>query len=351
MSLPGDSLATRRIGVFKFKNIGDVLLMTPALRALRETFPKADITAIVNDFSAPMLEGDPHINRVLPYPRRNKSRSLAEWLRVEGAFLKEIRRLDLDTTIDFTTADRAACYSLLSRAKTRVAYRGRWSSLSWKSLAFNRIVPKPPRLMHHVERDLQLVREGLGATTADQSLCLRLPDKALAWARQELAPFQGKSTVHVHPVARWLYKCWDDRRMAEVIDWLERQRGAKVILTCGPEEREGRRARMIVGICKSKPVTYLGNISLLQLGAISALSNCFFGVDSAPMHIAAAVNVPVIALFGPTGEDWHPWCKRNVVLRRPCPNKAERETIGDSGRTLIDVTVDEAQAALKSFLP
>lgn len=324
--------------------------MTPALRALRETFPTAEITAVVNDFSAPMLENNPHINRSLAYPRRNKSRGIFQQLRGEMDFLKKIHQLNLDTTIDFTSGDRSALYSLLSGAKTRAAFQRKWSKFSWKEAAFNSVVPPTPETTHQVERDLKLIRESLGASSNDQTLCLQLPETTLTWARRELKPFQNQPRVHVHPVTRWLYKCWDDRRMAEMIDWLQLERGAKVIVTSGPEEREVRRAKTILGLCRAQPLSFLGNISLLQLGAISASSTCFFGVDTAPMHVAAAMNIPVIALFGPTGEDWHPWCKESVVLRRPCPNKGERETIGDSGRTLIDVTVPEAQKALQRFL-
>ncbi|MBI3755209.1 MAG: putative lipopolysaccharide heptosyltransferase III, partial [Deltaproteobacteria bacterium] len=88
---------------------------------------------------------------------------------------------------------------------------------------------------------------------------------------------------------------------ADVIDRIQEQYKAKVIVTCSPDKKEMDKANRIIGFAKNKPISFIGNIDLKKLGAISKRARLFFGVDSAPMHVAAAVNTPVVALFGPSG--------------------------------------------------
>jgi ADP-heptose:LPS heptosyltransferase len=187
-------------------------------------------------------------------------------------------------------------------------------------------------------------------------LCLVLPEETRAWARKELEPLRPAKIVHVHPVARWLRKCWNDDSMARVIDWLQLERGARVVVTTGPIPRERERAQSIVGRCKTRPLFFDGTCTLTQLGAITAESDCFLGVDTAPMHIAAAVGKPVIALFGPTGADeWRPWRARGKTLRHPClcRGKVQKPCDPDPNvpRLCMEaITVEEVQAALDEFL-
>ena len=120
---------------------------------------------------------------------------------------------------------------------------------------------------------------------------------------------EGEPIVHIHPTSRWLFKCWKDEYMAEVILWLL-SKGMAVVLTSSPERREMEKAERILFLVGThqKLINLCGNTTIKQLGAVAQLSTLFFGVDSAPMHIAAAVGTPVIALFGPSGpHSWRPW--------------------------------------------
>lgn len=112
--------------------------------------------------------------------------------------------------------------------------------------------------------------------------------------------------------------------MANVIDWLEVERRMKVILTTSPEEKELKKIKSILSLCKSRPLSLAGLLTLKQLAVLSQKCKLFMGIDSAPMHIAAAVGTPVIALFGPTGEfNWGPWGNGHTIIKkdwkcRPC---------------------------------
>ncbi len=104
-----------------------------------------------------------------------------------------------------------------------------------------------------------------------------------------------------------MFKCWPADRVSETIDWLQGQ-GYRVALTCAPDAGERVFLDSIVKACKTSPVDLGGQLSLKQTAALSGMSRLFFGVDSAPMHMAAAMNTPTLGIFGPSGTfDWGPW--------------------------------------------
>jgi heptosyltransferase-3 len=120
---------------------------------------------------------------------------------------------------------------------------------------------------------------------------------------------KADTVVHIHPTSRWLFKCWKDEYMAQVINWLIENK-AWVIVTSSPSGQEMEKAANILSLVNdnSKLIDLCGKTTIKQLAAVTARSDLFIGVDSAPMHIAAALNTPVIALFGPSGEEqWRPW--------------------------------------------
>ena len=337
----------RRLAVFKLRNIGDVLMITPVLRALRETFPGARITAVVNAGTEAMLANNPHVDEVLAYQRGG-----GFWK--DLAFARELHRRRFDLTIGFTEGQRTAWNSLLCGARYRIGVvKDNREKRHW---AYNiRIFPVGN--MHEVETHFaMLANAGIQLRNPKPGpLCLIVPDDLRAWAREQLAPLRPARIVHVHPVSRWLWKCWDNASMASVIDWLQTERGARVVVTSGPAEKERETARAILAQCRTSPLFFDGNLSLSQTAAISAESDGYFGVDTAPMHMAAAVGVPVGALFGPThAENWGPWTPLGRVLAKPCicndPHSGQRCDWSRTRACLAAITVQEAQAALDEML-
>ena len=287
----------QRIGVFKLRNIGDVLMITPLLRALRQTFPGARLTAVVNAGTEAMLAHNPDVDDLIVYQRGETS-----FLRRELGFLRAVRAARFDLTIAGTEGDRAAWCSLLSGARYRVGVKNyKWGRFDLRRRIFNlaasSAVPPP---MHEVERHFFLA-EAAGLrlkTTRPGPLVLEIPDELRRWASEQLAPLRPARIIHVHPVSRWLWKCWDNDAMAAVIDWLQEERGTRVVVTTGPAERERQRAHAIVSRCRTAPLFFDGDLGLEQVAALSAASDGYFGIDTAPMHMAAAVGVPVLASSG-----------------------------------------------------
>jgi heptosyltransferase-3 len=347
----------QRLAVFKLRNIGDVLMITPALRALRGTFPAARITVIVNAGTEAMLANNPDLDEVLVYPRSTEARGKWARLRAELAFARELRRRRFDLTIGFTDGDRTAWCSYFSGARWRLgSAHYSWGRFDLRRRIYNLPAPSWAPPMHEVEKHFFLLAEA-GLKLADPvpgDLRLVVAPEPRAWARGVLASLRPAPVIHIHPVARWLWKCWRSESMAAVIDWLQAERGARVVVTTGPVERERERAREIVALCKTAPLFFDGDLSLAQIAALSAESDGYFGVDTAPMHMAAAVGAPVVALFGPTDPiPWGPWTHHKRVLAHPCPCNETRERQCDWDQVrgcLAAIPVTEAQAALDDLI-
>jgi heptosyltransferase III len=315
-----------RILLIRLRNIGDVLLMVPAVRAFREAFPRAHIAALVNAGTEEMLTGNPLLNEVLVFDRRWKELPFPQKTAREIGFLREVRRRRFDLAVNMTEGDRGAFLCLASGAAMKIGVYDPGPGLWWKRRVFDCLVRMPDWKAHMVEQMLEIPRQ-LGLRTTDKRVEIFGSPEDEEGIRKLLAK-EGVGPrdrlVHIHPTSRWLFKCWRDEGMAGVIDALEKTGNVRVVLTAGGDKREMEKIGRILNFCESRPVNLAGRITLKQLAALSRLSRLFIGVDTAPMHIAAAAGTPVLALFGPSGEfNWGPWGKGHVVIKkdwecRPC---------------------------------
>jgi len=339
----------KKILVIKLRHIGDVLLSVPVFRALRENFPEAHIAALVNSGTEEVLEASPFINEIIAFDRGIKKMNPVQRYRKELAFLRMLRKKGFDTAVDLTGGDRAAIISFVSGASYRLGPDVKEGFLGKRYLYTHLAVRNNNQRtnQHIVLQNLDIISR-FGVKTDNLSVDISIPEDARVFVKKvfeknginkikttPLCPplirgeFKGgvfsegnATVVHVHPTSRWLFKCWRDEYMAEVIQWLI-DRGIIVIVTSAPDKREMEKAKRILSLVPefTPPhipplarggiggvVNLCGKTNIKQLAAISEVSDLFFGVDSAPMHIAAAVGTPVVALLGPSGAfHWGPW--------------------------------------------
>lgn len=291
--------------VIKFKHIGDVLLSVPTVKALKQTFPDAVVTYLLNAETGPMIEGLPHVNEVIRFYRKRG-------FLYQLSLLAGLRRSRFDLTVDLSGGgDRGALWSFFTGARYRIGTlpAGK-KGMAGKTYLYTHAAQTPDVRCHSVIRDLEIVRP-FGIDTRDLVVEFAVPAQVAASVRQRLAAkgvAPGEQYAVVHPTSRWLFKCADDAVMAESIDRLQRDLGLRVVVTCGPAQAELDRLSGVLGHCRTEPVVFPGELNLKELGAILAGASLYVGVDSAPSHLAAAVNVPSIVLFGPTGAyNWGPW--------------------------------------------
>ena len=315
---PVDIAAVHNILILKMRYIGDTVLTTPLIRALKEGLPSSRIDIGVNQGSDRILDGHPFIGRCWrfdPIPNAGRFRSGIE-------FIQSIRRQKYDLVADLTCNDRTALFSLLSGSPVRIGYQsGRFIR---DRLAYTHLLPSGLGKIHTVDHHLQIA-EFLGLPAPDRHPFLPvLPDRRRSieakLSEEGFAP--NEPFVMIHPGARRAYKSWPLTRFARLADDVRTRFDLKVILSGSREDVPA--AASIEAAMKTVPVNWAGKVPLANLPALIQMAFCLIGNDSAPIHIATAVKTPTVSLFGPTRwEDWAPRRDSDRVLAaeypcRPC---------------------------------
>ena len=211
--------------------------------------------------------------------------------------------------MNLTEGDRGAILSVLSGARYRVGVAPNRKGFLGKEFLFSHLCGPHDWLRHAVLKDLDVLAAA-GIPPADLRLCLSISDKDRekgARLLREAGIEAGHPFAVVQPTSRWTFKCWTEDRMAGVISHLT-DRGFTPVVTSGPSPVEVAQAERIRVRAGGRAVSLAGRLTLKELGAVIASARLFVGVDSAPMHIAAAVGTPTVALFGPSGAfNWAPW--------------------------------------------
>ncbi|MDO8989250.1 MAG: glycosyltransferase family 9 protein [Sideroxyarcus sp.] len=310
-----------RVLVIQLGDIGDVVLTTPTIRAVKDAFPEARISVLVRKPFGSLLQADPNLHEVV---EAAKSHGLSlRILRDHIAFARRLRRARYDLVIDLRTGDRGAIYSFLTRAKTRIARQT--ENPFWHDLLFTKLIADPPysQLPIHpgADQSLRIVR-ALGIDTTDPSPKLYVAphdrDHAVGLlAMCELAPTDRWVTIN--PCSRWKYKEWGYENWGKVIDLLWRDHRLAAVLIGSPEEAEA--AKAIVSGRNDHAFALAGKTTLGELSALISMSTLHLGVDSAAPHIAMAVGTPSLTLFGPG--NWKSWTvvdelHRVVTADMPC---------------------------------
>jgi heptosyltransferase-3 len=315
----------KKILIVKLRHIGDVLLTVPTIRALKETFPAASISVLFNSGTEDVLTGNSLIDELIVFDRTIKSLPPVKHFMKEINFLKEMRAKGFDMTVDLTGGDRAAIVSFLSGARYRLAGNPDKKGFIGKKYLYTHLA-SIDKQKHMALQNLDVVRH-FGITTDNTDVDFFIPEEVRLSVKrifEENNIKDNDTIVHVHPTAHWLFKCWKEEYMAEVIGWLV-DKGMKAVVTSAPHRKEMEMAKRILSLIPSRFTPYAsrlldlcGKTTIKELAAVSEASDLFIGVDSAPMHIAAAVKTPVIALFGPSGyyDEWNPYGDNHIVITK-----------------------------------
>ena len=324
-----DPARLRRVLVTKLRHHGDVLLASPVLTALKAAAPQAEVDALVYADTADMLSLHPALSQLHLVDRRWREAPLPARLGAEWKLHASLRERGYDLIVHLTDQGRGAWLARRLGARASVAPDAPGKSDWWRNSFTHRYRLPANGGRHTVELNLDALRRiGIQPDEASRSLVL-VPGEAAVSAVDAMLAGHGlapRGFVHLHPASRWRFKCWETAPTAALADALD-ARGLRVALTAAPDDAERAMVRDILAACRSKPLDLSGQLSLKQLAALSARARLFVGVDSAPMHIAAAMGTPVVALFGPSGErEWGPWRVPHRVVAstvhacRPCGN-------------------------------
>ena len=333
--------------VVKLRHHGDVLLAAPVLSVLKAHARAMEIDALVYDDTAQMLDGHPALAQLHTVGRHWKRTSPLSRLKDEINLFRTLRRRRYDLIVHLSEQPRGAWLARTLGARHSVAPRMTDRGRSWAN-SFTHLYPLVAR-RHMVEVNLDALRR-IGLQPAlDQRKVVFVPG---AEAEASVAAMLGEGPfIHLHPASRWRFKCWSAEKNAELLDRLAAE-GHRVVITAAPDESVF--IGEILGKASSKPLSLAGKLSIKQLGALTARARLFVGVDSMPMHLAAAMGTPALALFGPSGEhQWGPWGGGHRVVSsthtcRPCGQDGCGG--GKLSECLTLLPVDAVHAAARELL-
>jgi ADP-heptose:LPS heptosyltransferase len=294
-----DWSGVRRVLLVRLRSIGDTVLMTPCLAALKSWRPDIEITVLSEPLAAPLLEDHPHVDCLLVARPGFAARARA---------VRQLRHLRFDFAFNLHGGTTATFLARMSGARRSVGYKGyRYSRL------LSDCAPAPDVLLgrsrvHSVEQQLALLNwAGVPWPAAGPRLRLEVSDRALASARARLAGagLGEPRFACVAPSAAFESKRWPAAGFAAVVDHLSRTYNLPSVVIAAPGQEQV--AREVVRHSQSKPHT-IAALSLKELTAIIGMSSIFVGNDSGPAHIAAALARPLAVVFGSSDSGvWHPW--------------------------------------------
>ena len=333
----------RRALVIKLRHHGDVLLATPVISMLQRIAPQCEVDALVYADTAPMLDGHPALAQLHLIDRNWKRQGLRRQTAAEARLIRQLRSRHYDLVVHLSVHTRGAWLVRLLRPRWSVAPKFR---AGFWARSFTHLYPaQSDPLRHTVETNLDSLRAlGMDPAAADKRVIM-VPGAAAEARVAALLAQHGLAAggfIHIHPASRWAFKCWPAARVAALCDALA-AKGWPIVLTSAPDANETaliaevRAARVgnagSDSVCRefrfagrqAPTIDLSGQLSLKELAALTARARIFVGVDSAPMHIAAAMGTPVVAIFGPSGDqEWGPWGEGHVVVAsnthpcRPC---------------------------------
>lgn len=331
--------------------VGDAILALPALRAVRNRFPEAEIAILARPYVADIYRDQQICDQLIVYDSANAHAGFFGRERIAA----ELRAKKFDVAFLLQNAFDAAWLAWRAGIPERIGYaRDGRNLLLTKAIA----VPKPGEIPPHEKfYYLELLRRaGWIDSLPDKSfISLHVPEQSRLRAGEFLAQAGArKNSLRIAIGAGASYgsaKCWPSSRFAELANWLQFQSDCDVILFGTPSEAAVTSA-IAAGMRKS-PVDLTGKTAIADLPALLSHCHLFIGNDSGAMHVAAAVGLPVIAVFGPSDPDGTtpvtPRC--TIVQQKPYCSPCFLRHCPTDHRCMLKISVDMVEAAVKAWLP
>src|SRR5712691_10669414 len=288
LNLRLNELDVRRICVIKPSALGDVVQSLPLLPVLRERFPAARVSWVINHELAELIEGHPHLDELLHFHRRGTAREFLQ-------LLHELRRRQFDLVLDLQGLMRSGVMAAATRALLRV---GLETSREGAGMACHLTVPRTDRSVPAFQRYWRVAEE-LGFADRTPQTIVPTNDTARSWAATMLGGLTGP-VMAIHPGARWITKRWPVEKFAVVANKAMRQFGFSVVILGSKNEMPVAQElqNLLQGFVSRKPVLNLtGHTTLPQLSAVLSAVDLVLTNDSGPMHLAAGLGTPVLGVF------------------------------------------------------
>jgi len=353
MLVKGDHISKEYISnilLIQLGDIGDVVLSFPCIRALRENFPEANIIVAVREKAKELIEDCQWATDVIFI--KEEKRTWVDELKYQKTFFSRLRGFRFDLTIDIKPGERGAILTFLSGAKQKLSFYASDGKL-WRNRVFTHLMLPQPEPGQHMSRHYLSLLEAYDIRTDHTWPEHHVSQDKLQKARallKRIGVSPHRVIVALQPFSLWKYKEWGVTEYIQLVKWLISEYHVSVIITGSLDER--KRADEIIGKCQMEAYNLAGKTSIGTLAAVFKACKLFIGVDSAGVHIAAAVGIPTVGIFGPSSvSDWAPRGKHHHVVHKafpcvPCTDKGCQDS--EFSRCLKELTLEEVKTVVKS---
>jgi len=300
----------RRILIARLDRIGDVVLSTPAIKAVREAYPASHIAFMVRPYARDIVAGNPFLDEVITYDKR-----MGLWGTLK--FIRFLRRRRFDLALVLHPTSRTNLLAYLARIPKRIGFDKKMGFMLTRRIPHT----KQFGLKHEIDYTLDLVRH-IGIESPSRDLHVPISSKNeervdKLFARYNVA--KSDKVIAINPGASCHSKRWHPERFANVADGLARKHKAKIVLVAGGEDRGI--TKRIASLMKGPCINLAGATTVADMASILRRARLFISNDSGPVHIACAVGTPVIAIFGRSDRGlsptrWGPSNPGDVVLHK-----------------------------------
>jgi heptosyltransferase-2 len=280
----------KRILIVRTDRIGDVLLSTPAIKALRDSFPYAYIAMMVSPYAKDIVDGNPYLDEAIIYDKGGLHKSWRGSLK----FAQNLKKKRFDLAIILHPTNRVHLVTFFAGIAKRIGYDRKLGFLLTDRIKHTKQLGEK----HELEYNLDLLKY-LGIEPKDKSLFMPIKEESERYV-DELFKQEGinkkDKLLAIHPGASCPSKIWPQERFAEVADRLAENQGFKVLVIAGPKDIA--LAQKVTADMRHPAVNLAGKTSVAQLASVLERCQLFISNDSGPVHIASAVGTPVISIFG-----------------------------------------------------
>ena len=324
----------RRFLLVRLSSLGDVVHALPAASALRDAFPEARIDWVIDARWQRLLEGNPDLNEVIAYDRKQPG-SLSSSIR-------KLRAAQYTCAIDFQGLYKSALLALASGAPRRIGFQSSYAREGLVAILYtDRVNPLGP---HKVDHNRTLVeRAGAQLGPPRFPLTIRPEDEDLV--ARELNNRSIADFYVLNPGGGWLSKCWPAECYGELHRKLSERHGWRAVVTVGPGE-ENLARDLIHAAGDSAPIAI--PLALGPLMAMLRRAKLMISADTGPLHLASALGTPVVGLFGPTDPARNgPFSPNDISVRNPRHSITTYARGASYSPAMLSITVDQVVDAIE----
>ena len=330
-----------KILLIQLRRLGDLILTTPAISALREHLRGAQIALAVSSECGSLLPAIQGLQKTFLTTRGLQD--LSTWM--------QIRRADFDCVIDFTRNDRSAWLTILSGAPRRIVSDRLKIKSSFRARFYNEFVDCAMKHMHTIDYGLALLQP-LGISAATNDPVLDLPpaakERAATIVRDQI---RDRPFAIFHPGSARAEKFWEPERWGQIIDFATTELGLFPVLSGGANSLECAHLAAVRQKLHSAVFDLSGQLDLLVLAALLEHARLLVTVDSAPMHLASATGTPQVILFGPTNPfHWRPRKSPCAILLGDSPQPLHHFQDAEPKRSMNQISTAAVIDAIRSML-